>query len=96
MGIEQFFENISDFNLEELDEIRGKIGKEITNRLIELPNWTKGCNISEDEDASEEDFEKCEAKQSFIYIWEHPSGYDDPIYRQRCSVCGGEVEEPYE
>ena len=91
MGIDQFFENINDFDIEELENIRAKILKRILERLAELPHFNDGCCMNQDSEATQEEFEECEQEDSGIVVEEL---YDEnPIFRVRCFVCGGLREE---
>lgn len=89
MGIDQFFENINDFDIEELDNIRTKISKKILEELKELPHFNDDCCMNQNSEATQEEFEGCEQKDSGVIVIEHPSGYDEPVFRDRCIVCGG-------
>jgi len=89
MGIDQFFENITDFDIEDLDNIRTKISKKILERLEELPHFHDGCCMNQDSEATQEEFEKCEEFDTGVLVCENVSGFDEPLCRERCPKCGG-------
>jgi len=89
MGIDQFFENINDFDIEELENIREKILKKILENLTELPHFNDGCCMNQDSEATQQEFEECEEKQLTVLVCEDVSGFDELLYRNRCVKCGG-------
>jgi len=89
MGIDQFFENINDFDIEELDNIRTKISKKILENLTELPHFNDGCCMNQDSEATQEEFDWCEQNNLTVLVCEDVSGFDEPLYRNRCVQCGG-------
>ena len=89
MGIDQFFENINDFDIEELDNIREKISKKILEELAELPYFDDGCCMNDGSEATQKEFDGCEEKDIAVLVCEDVSGFDEPLYRERCVKCGG-------
>lgn len=92
MGKEIMYENINDFETDELDEIQRTIMSEITDRLRELPRWNKECCLNQNADCTQEEFEECEGNQASIYITEGLTT-DVMFSVEKCIVCGGEREK---
>lgn len=97
MGLEQFFENINDFELDELKETIRKIQYEVITRLKELPNYHTSCNRNDDKESTQEEFEMCESAEIITLPQEENSRAGDSYklnyLNERCLVCGGIVKD---
>ena len=65
-------------------------------KLEKLPRFNDDCCLKSDSECTQEEFEMCESDQTTVYIWEQPSGYDEPIYREHCITCGGLSPQEWE
>jgi len=78
----------------ELLKQRDDINEKLVEEVKKLPKYNDRCNMDQNSNASQKEFEKCEEHTTFVNIdW-----YDgSSIYTfKHCIICGGRYEEELE